>query len=88
MIFGLRSSWLVETWSENREHGYYILLRKDASDFENRLGEFQTTLWLWLVVSAVLLMLVLSSVLLWGLRPLKALSSELNQIESGRQQKN
>lgn len=62
---------------------YSIVVLHDAGRFETQQSRFQRTLWLWLVVSAGLLMAVQFAVLHWGLVPLRQVVRQVKEIESG-----
>ncbi len=58
----------------------------DLVSFEKQLKKFRTTLWGWLVAMAILLLVSQAIILRWGLLPLRRVKSELNNIETGKQQ--
>lgn len=65
---------------------FAIAVLRDARFFEARQSGFQQTLWLWLVVSAALLMAVQFAVLSWGLAPLRRVVRQVKEIESGERE--
>jgi two-component system sensor histidine kinase PhoQ len=66
---------------------YSVVLWKDASDYYEQFKRFRQTLWLWFVVTIVLLMLVTWVLMLWNLRPLRRIGEEVSAIEDGRKQR-
>lgn len=79
--FGL--SWLFDIKSSERLYTLWVL--KEGASFQQRLQSFGQTLWLWLGISAGLLIIVLILVLWWGLKPLRKLSLEMHAVELGKQ---
>ena len=62
-------------------------VQADMSTFNQQILDYRTTLWSWLASMALLLLIVLSILLYWGLSPLRKVEDEVNAIESGKQQK-
>ncbi len=83
LLFTVR--WAGEATSTGASE-YAILVLHDAERFESRQGGFQQTLWLWLVVSAGLLMAVQLAVLRWGLGPLREVVRQVKEIETGERE--
>jgi two-component system sensor histidine kinase PhoQ len=63
---------------------YKVVLWKDASDYFSQFKRFRQTLWLWLAVTIVLLMIVIWLVMRWSLKPLRVIGEEVSAIEEGR----
>jgi two-component system sensor histidine kinase PhoQ len=84
LLFAVR--WAGESAAATAEQ-YAIVVIRDAQRFETQQSRFQQTLWLWLVVSAGLLMAVQFAVLRWGLMPLRRVVRQVNEIESGDRDK-
>lgn len=80
--FGLR--WVGTDGSTRR---YTVVVIEDAGTLAQQMAVFRRTLWLWLVGSAVILLLILIAVQAWGLRPLRGLAHELRGIEEGGRQR-
>lgn len=78
LAFGV--SWSGEGGEAKR---YTFVALEDTAEFTRQLNVFERTLFLWLMVAAVLLLLGLLLVLRWGLAPLKRLASEIGAIEEG-----
>ncbi|MEJ2479749.1 MAG: ATP-binding protein [Acidihalobacter sp.] len=62
---------------------YDFVVYEDTSGYQQQLNGYRRTLGFWLGGAAVLLLAALVGVLQWGLRPLRAVSAELERIESG-----
>ncbi len=59
----------------------------ELNSFNQQIIEYRQTLWGWLIGLAMILLIVQVIILIWGLRPLRRVSSELTAIESGRQER-
>lgn len=81
-VFVLQYSVVWET-AEGRELPFQIMMAEDFSLYQSRVNEFRRTLWLWLLSSVVMLIIVQLGVLLWVLRPLRGIASEINRVERG-----
>jgi two-component system sensor histidine kinase PhoQ len=66
-----------------REELYTFAVAEDTAAFEEQIDSFRTTLWSWLGGMAVVLLLAQGLILRWGLRPLRAVESDLQRIEQG-----
>ena len=66
---------------------YEVVVWKDASDYSLQFKSFRQTLWLWLVITIALLLILMWLVMLWGLRPLRAIGEEVSAIEDGIKQR-
>lgn len=60
-------------------------IQTDLSNFHQQIADYRTTLWSWLAGMAILLLVVLSLLLYWGLLPLRHVVGEMNAIKSGQQ---
>ena len=58
----------------------------DLVSFDRQISEYRVTLWGWLVVMAMLLLVSQALILRWGLSPLRRVAKELNSIETGEQE--
>jgi len=58
----------------------------DLVSFNKQLEQYRTTLWGWLLAMALLLLITQAAILRWGLSPLRRVGTELNKIETGKQQ--
>ena len=59
----------------------------DLADFNQQINRYRQTLWGWLIGLAAILLIVQIVILVWGLKPLKHVVTELNAIESGKQER-
>ena len=59
----------------------------DLSEFNQQINEYRQTLWGWLIGLAAILLIVQLAILVWGLKPLKRVITEINAIESGDQER-
>jgi two-component system sensor histidine kinase PhoQ len=57
----------------------------DLSEFNRQIYQYRQTLWGWLIGLAAILLVAQVLILIWGLKPLKHVVTELNAIESGDQ---
>jgi two-component system sensor histidine kinase PhoQ len=64
---------------------YDVVLWQDASDYFWQLDRFRQTLWAWLSITIVLLLIVMYLVMMWSLRPLKKVGLEIKAIEDRKQ---
>ncbi|MFT4650720.1 MAG: two-component system sensor histidine kinase PhoQ [Polaribacter sp.] len=64
---------------------YDVVLWQDASDYFRQLDRFRQTLWAWLSITIVLLLIVMYLVMMWSLRPLKKVGLEIKAIEDRKQ---
>jgi two-component system sensor histidine kinase PhoQ len=64
---------------------YNVVLWQDASDYLKQLDRFRQTLWAWLSITIVLLLIVMYLVMMWSLRPLKKVGLEIKAIEDRKQ---
>lgn len=81
-VFLLKYSVVWETVG-GRELPFHFLVAEDYSLYQSRVNEFRRTLWVWLLASVVVLIVVQLGVLLWMLRPLRSIVSEVNSVERG-----
>ncbi|MDQ7015658.1 MAG: ATP-binding protein [Gammaproteobacteria bacterium] len=74
------------SWLHNdAEHRFTLLMQQESKDFEHLRQQFRQTLFLWLGLFSLLLMLLQWRLLNWGLKPLSQLSLELTAIKKGEQ---
>jgi len=62
---------------------FYLTVAEDFGLYQSRVNEFRQTLWAWLLASVVVLIVLQLGVLLWVLRPLRSIASEVNSVERG-----
>jgi len=65
------------------EELYTFAVAEDVSAFNEQIDSFRTSLWSWLGAMALVLLLAQGLILRWGLRPLRAVESDLQRIEQG-----
>ena len=71
--------------ANNQLKRYNVVIWQDASDYFRQLDRFRQTLWAWLSITIVLLLIIMYLVMMWSLRPLKKVSLEIKAIEDRKQ---
>lgn len=66
------------------ESMYTFTVAEDTTVFQAEIDSFRSTLWRWLGGMALMLLLAQGVILRWGLRPLRTVTADLQQIEKGR----
>lgn len=76
-------------WETNRKiaREYVVSVTEDEHFVRTQVDRFRNTLLLWLGLVAVLLMIIQLLVLRWGLKPLRTIVNDLEQIEAGEKQR-
>jgi two-component system sensor histidine kinase PhoQ len=69
----------------NRLRSYQVVVWRNAVDYFEQLYRFRQTLWAWLIVTTLLLLVVMYLVTRWSLRPLQMIGLEVQAIEDHRQ---
>lgn len=64
---------------------YDIVAWRNAVDYFEQLNRFRQTLWAWLIITTILLLLVMYLVTRWSLLPLKKIGLEVKAIEDQHQ---
>lgn len=67
----------------SRDEVYTVSVAQDLTAFNSQIASYRRTLWLWLGVVAVILLIVQSVILRWGLAPLRRAAADLIAIERG-----
>ncbi len=62
---------------------YTFVVAEDAAAFETQIQAFRLSLWSWLGGMAVVLLLAQGMILRWGLRPLRQVEKDLEDIREG-----
>ena len=62
---------------------YTFTVAEDTTVFQTEIDSFRSTLWRWLGGMALALLLAQGVILRWGLRPLRTVTADLQQIEKG-----
>jgi two-component system sensor histidine kinase PhoQ len=75
----------VEWEYEDKTLPLRFIVAEDQQSYLDELDQFRHTLWFWLGIMAVLLLIALALLLIWGLRPLRQAAAEVSAIESGQQ---
>lgn len=76
----------IQWETEAGDYPFIFHLLMDSTLFDNQLNQYENTLWSWLAVIALLLLIVQAVALRWGLSPLRKVVGELNRIEAGQQE--
>jgi len=63
---------------------YTFTVAEETTVFQGEIDSFRSTLWRWLGSMALVLLLAQGFILRWGLRPLRTVTNDLQQIEQGR----
>ncbi|HWV13967.1 MAG TPA: ATP-binding protein [Cellvibrio sp.] len=69
--------------SKSREYPFRFVVVHNSDDFLAQKIAYRSQLWRWLGAVCVLLLLVQTTILRWGLRPLKRLAVALKAMQSG-----
>jgi len=64
---------------------YDVVAWRNAVDYFEQLNRFRQTLWAWLIITTILLLLVMYLVTRWSLLPLKKIGLEVKAIEDQQQ---
>ncbi len=62
---------------------FTFIIAEQASNLEQQLSQFRTTLWSWLGGVSLILILLQGVILRWSLRPLRAVTDDLDAIRNG-----
>lgn len=69
------------------EQVFQVSILNDKSSFLTELANYRETLWRWLSVATLMLLILLLLVLRWGLQPLRRVADDLKAIEEGEKEK-
>ncbi len=74
-------------WPDVRDRlqRYDVVIWQDARQYFKQRDRFRQTLWTWLILTTVLLLVVMYVVMIWSLRPLKQVGREIKAIEDREQ---
>lgn len=74
------------TWGEHEKfkEGYTFAVAESLDRFNQQQLEFRQNLWAWLAGVTLILLFMLTIILRWGLRPLRQVAEDLQDIEAGR----
>ena len=70
---------------KNKLQRYDIVVWQEATDYFRQLDRFRQTLWAWLIITTLLLLVLMYFVMIWSLRPLKKVGVEIKAIENRQQ---
>lgn len=76
--------WITE---DNQNQTIYFSLLQDTTSYEQQLHSYRQNLWSWLGGATFILLVLQTMILHWGLRPLRTVTHELEQIEKGELEK-
>lgn len=65
---------------------YQFVVADNRRDFDKQRTQFNRNLWLAMIGMGVLLLTFIAVALAWGLRPLRRMSRQLNEIENGQRE--
>lgn len=82
-IYNYRIVWEFE----DGDRAFDFYLAHSTSTLERELARYRRTLWIWLSVLAVIILTAQGFIVRWGLRPLAALASELDDFQQGKKGK-
>lgn len=74
-----------ETRGKAKPRLYTLQACEGRAAYEVQVRGFQRSLWLWFSILTVLLLLIQTAILRWGLTPLRAVAIEVRAVEAGRQ---
>lgn len=74
-------------WEDDdaRTHRFTFNVMEDTGIFHDQVNRFRRTLWVWLGAAAAVLMVLQYALLRWTLKPVRAVSAELREVERGHQ---
>ncbi|MGB5737435.1 MAG: ATP-binding protein [Thiohalocapsa sp.] len=64
---------------------YSFAIAEDLATLQREIAGFRASLWRWLGVMALLMLIALVLALRWGLAPLRRVAAEVSAVESGKQ---
>ncbi|WNZ57748.1 hypothetical protein QT397_10515 [Microbulbifer sp. MKSA007] len=70
-------------WGLEDENLFTFAVLEDAAPLQAQVGQFRSTMWHWLGLGALLLILAQWLVLRWGFAPLTALANALQEMQRG-----
>ncbi|MGF1642484.1 MAG: ATP-binding protein [Thiotrichales bacterium] len=75
--------WLA---SRKRQYRFTVSVEESESPLQTQRMQFTRQLWTWLALSTLLLLLTLLALMRWAIRPLTALTTELDDVRNGTKQ--
>ncbi|MCX2834698.1 ATP-binding protein [Microbulbifer thermotolerans] len=70
-------------WGLDNEQRFTFIVMEDAAPLAAQVEQFRSTLWRWLGLGALLLVLIQWLVLRWGLAPLRSVTRGLQEMQRG-----
>ncbi|WP_193161130.1 ATP-binding protein [Microbulbifer hainanensis] len=70
-------------WGLDNEEQYTFMVLEDAAPLRAQVEQFRSTLWRWLGIGALMLVLAQWLVLRWGLAPLASVARSLKKMQQG-----
>ncbi|MGL6161421.1 ATP-binding protein [Microbulbifer sp.] len=70
-------------WGLDNEQRFTFVVLEDAAPLAAQVEQFRSTIWRWLGLGALLLVLLQWLVLRWGLAPLRSVASALHRMQQG-----
>lgn len=70
--------------NQNRLKSYTLVIAEHSARLQQGMDQYRMSLWLGLSLLALILLVVFTLTLYWGLSPLKQLENDLNLIETGK----
>ena len=61
-----------------------LSVTEDAKNYFRELNEFQEHLWMWLLLTSIILLGIQGLIMNWSLNPLKRLTENLSELEKGK----
>ena len=71
--------------ANNKLQRYEVVVWRNAVEYFEQLNRFRQTLWAWLIITTLLLLLVMYLVTRWSLLPLQKIGLEVKAIEDQKQ---
>lgn len=71
--------------ANNKLQRYEVVIWRNAVEYFEQLNRFRQTLWAWLIITTLLLLLVMYLVTRWSLLPLQKIGLEVKAIEDQKQ---
>lgn len=69
------------------EYAYVLQVAENASVLNSQINNFRQSLWMWLVGVSILLIIIQTIILRWGLKPLRHVAEDLLEIENGNKKR-
>jgi two-component system sensor histidine kinase PhoQ len=80
-VLSFTVSWEIDT---DKYRLYTFRVAETQRGFDAQVQGFRRSLWGWFLAAALVLLLVQSLILRWGLKPLRQVAQEVTDIETGR----